>query len=210
MPPELWAEFRSSLADALVADRVVAETVDRRLKGSAAEAFSGPHKAMPTVESLRNDLEAGTITPEEHNDAVRRLTEMMAGEPGEALVSRPFDVMYRLGLDERSDYDLNFSSDIMFRRALALWDSDRHGQVKPDGGRDVPVGPAHSNHGYLFKALATEAFPSVAAWAERWQGRLGRDISWAVFLGGGPDDTTHRPGHRGMSVHFRPTDWIIQ
>jgi hypothetical protein len=72
----------------------------------------------------------------------------------------------------------------------------------------VPVPP--NNHGYLTKSVVVDEFPHLRAWARHWSRELGRDMSYAVFLSRGPDDTTVRPGHRGISVHQQDTDWIIQ
>jgi hypothetical protein len=210
MPPERWAEWQSSLHEALIADGIDPRTVDIRMKGSAAEFFSGAHKSMPTVDSLAADLLAGRISPEVHDSAVATLSDWLARGEGDLPTARPFDTMYRLGLEpERSDYDLNFSSDTMFRRGLAGWDEATYGGINAHGDRRMPVSP--TNHGYLDKAPVVDEFPHLKAWAQRWGEELGREMSYAVFLSRGPDDTTLRPGNRGISVHFRDdTDWIIQ
>jgi hypothetical protein len=211
MPPEWYGEFRSSLQEALAADGIDPGTVDVRLKGSAAEFFSGPRKAMPTMEGLAADLESGRITPEVYDAAVDRLTRMLSGSGGDVPVARPFDTMYRLGLDsERSDYDINISSDEMFRQALSMWDEGVYGGMAPDGGREMPIKPADRNHGYLTNGdLVRQAFPHLAEWALRWDQQLGRHMSYAIFMSGGPENTTLTPGHNGVSVHYRDTDWII-
>jgi glycosyltransferase involved in cell wall biosynthesis len=211
MPPHRWAEWRSSLREALAADGIDPRTVDVRLRGSAAEMFSGVRKSMPTEESLAADQRAGRIDQHTHDTAVRRLGEWFGGDRDRP-IARPFDAMYRLGLDaERSDYDLNFSSDTMFGKALALWDEARYGGVDPDGSRKAPIKAAERNHGYLSnKDLIVDAFPRLAAWATYWEQQLGRPVSYAVFLLRGPDVTTARPGHQGISLHYRDTDWVVQ
>jgi len=211
MPPQWFGEFQSSLRDALAADGIDPGTVDVRLKGSAAEFFSGPRKSMPTMEGLAADLESGRISPEAYDRAVGRLTQMLSGSGGEPPVARPFDTMYRLGLDpERSDYDINVCSDEMFRRALSMWDENVYGGVRGDGTREVPIKPADRNHGYLTNdVLVRNAFPHLREWAAHWDERLGRHMSYAIFMSSGPEDTTMTPGHSGVSVHYRDTDWVI-
>ena len=122
------------------------------------------------------------------------------------LVGLPFDVAYRLGLGPRSDYDINLSSDTMFRRALARWDETRHGGHDTTGTPKVPLPPARDNHGYLNKDLVEEEFPALRQWAHLWTARLGRRMSYAVFLSGGPEHTAQRPGHAGISLHHQDTD----
>jgi hypothetical protein len=209
MPPERWAQWRSTLREALIADGIDPTTVDVRMKGSAAEFFSGVRKSMPTELSLAADLSAGRISRELHDSALATIRDWQARGGGDVPTARPFDTMYRLGLDpERSDFDLNFSSDTMFRRALTRWDEAIFGGLEADGSRRMPVTP--TNHGYLNKRLVAAEFPNLGRWARYWTGELGREMSYAVFLGRGPDVTTVRPGHAGISVHFRDTDWIIK
>ena len=137
MPPERWSDWKSSLYTALVDDRLVPEEVDLRIKGSAAEFFSSVKKPMPTFESLAAELQAGVISPQVYETAVRGLTAWL-GEPGTRRenqwpTARPFDSMYCIGYHqigekaERSDYGLNFSSDQMVLRALSQWDTTRPG-----------------------------------------------------------------------------------
>jgi hypothetical protein len=207
MPPELWPEWQASLREALRADGIDPDLVDIRMKGSAAEFFSGARKSMPTEATLAADLRAERISQETHDVAVARLHEWFGDDPtGPRPTARPFDAMYRLGLDtERSDYDLNFSSDVMFHRAVERWRPGVYGHLVG------PVGPAGSNHGYLAKSVVKDAFPHLYQWAHEWEQRLGRPMSYAVFLSRGPDVTTHRRGHAGVSVHYNDgTDWVIQ
>jgi len=203
MPPERWSEWKSSLRDALAADGVNPDKVDIRLKGSAAEFWSGPHKSMPTEESLASSLREGAIDQETHDRALQRLSDWRgSGEYGMP-TARPFDAAYRLGLDdERSDYDMNLSSDSMFERGLNEWDETRHGGTRSDGTPKTRV----QGHGYLNKDVVRDAFPNMDRWADRWSDELEREMSYAVFPSRGPDDTTAT----GISVHYRNSDWIIQ
>jgi hypothetical protein len=102
--------------------------------------------------------------------------------------------MHRLGLEEPSDYDVNISSDRMFDQVAARWDAD---------GAD---GPLRTDHGYLPKRLVRAEFPHVAAWAREWSASLGRDMSYAVFDGHGPRDSTQF----GFFVHFHDADFVVR
>jgi hypothetical protein len=80
--------------------------------------------------------------------------------------------------------------------------------VEPDGSRSAPIRPADRNHGYLTNAdLVRDAFPNLAEWALHWDAQLDRHMSYAIFMSGGPEDTTVR--HGGISVHYRDTDWMV-
>jgi hypothetical protein len=102
--------------------------------------------------------------------------------------------MYKLGLDEPSDYDINISSDLMFDRVKAVWEETR------------PPEPLRKDHGYAPKGLARASFPHVHEWANEWIARTGRDMSWALFDRYGPRDSSHL----GFFVHFHDSDWIVR
>ncbi|MFE6862792.1 hypothetical protein [Nocardia sp. NPDC057668] len=181
MTPEIYGDWRTSLLEALHRDGVDTRAVDIRLRGSGADFFSGAHKQLPTLEELAGQPEAQA-----------RLREWL-GEDLDRPVSRPYDSMYKLGLEEPSDFDLNISSHEMFDRAAAVWDPELfEGQLSKD-------------HGYLNKSLITAEYPHLLRWAEEWSARLGREMSYAVFTGTGPKDVSAQ----GFYVHFQATDWII-
>ncbi|GFJ91845.1 hypothetical protein [Phytohabitans rumicis] len=182
MTPELYREWRTSLLDALQRDGISPEHVDIRLRGSAADFFSGVHKQLPTHGDLAGNL-----------DAAQRLRDWIGDDPSRP-TSRPFDSMHRLGLEEPSDYDINISSGSMFEHAAAQWVPGEH------------AGPLTKDHGYLNKALVRNAFPHLAEWADAWTARTGRDMSYAVFDHMGPADMSHL----GFNVHFRESDWVVQ
>ncbi|MBG6067784.1 toxin glutamine deamidase domain-containing protein [Micromonospora ureilytica] len=176
-----FAQMRADLVDALRQDGLDLSTVDIRLQGSSARFFSGPHKQMPTESELVDNPEA-----------LARLQGWSQGEP--LPLRRPFDAMYRLGLEEPSDYDFQISSDEMVERAR------QHAAEKYPGLRVV-----NSRYGFVTKKVARECFPRLFEWAERHARGLGRDVVPAIFPGSGPPD---RAG-TGVSSHFRDSDWIV-
>jgi hypothetical protein len=182
MTPETYREWRISLLDALRRDGVSPSAVDIRMRGSGSDFFSGVHKKLPTPQEL-----AG------HPEALRRLTQWL-GDGADRPTSRPFDSMFKLGLEEPSDFDLNISSGEMFERARAQWDPAKY------------EGALSKDHGYLNKRLVRSEFPHLYRWADEWSARTGRDMSYAVFDGSGPKDRSNI----GFHVHFQETDWIVQ
>jgi hypothetical protein len=66
----------------------------------------------------------------------------------------------------------------------------------------------HPKYGFIQKRFVEEAFPALDAWAQHWETALGREVSPALFHSIGPPDTTNIG--KGISSHFRDTDWIIQ
>jgi len=185
MTPAQFQEFRATLLTSLREEGIPTDQVDVRLHGSAARFFSSVLKTMPTEQELAGNPQA-----------LARLQEWF-GNDANRPVHRPFDAMYRLGLDPTpSDYDLNISNSAMVERARAWWEANgRPGELIPRAG-----------HGFLSKEVMTSAFPKLAAWHQQWSAALGRDVSYAVFPSQGPWDTVVRDG---VSVHFRNTDWIV-
>ncbi|WP_406059475.1 toxin glutamine deamidase domain-containing protein [Micromonospora sp. NBC_00860] len=178
---EQFARMTADLLDALREDGLDLSTVDIRLQGSSARFFSGPHKQMPTESELIDNPEA-----------LARLQGWSQGAP--LPLRRPFDSMYRLGLEEPSDYDFQISSDEMVERA------QRHAAEKYPGLRVV-----NARYGFVTKKVARECFPRLFDWAERHARDLGRDVVPAIFPGSGPPD---RAG-TGVSSHFQDSDWIV-
>ncbi|MFG1839346.1 toxin glutamine deamidase domain-containing protein [Micromonospora sp. NPDC049175] len=179
---EQFAQMTAELFDALREDGLDLSIIDIRLQGSSAHFFSGAHKQMPTESDLEDDSEA--------------LARLKGWSQGASLpLRRPFDSMYRLGLEEPSDYDFQISSDEMVERA------QQHAAEKYPGLRVV-----NARYGFVTRKVARECFPRLFAWAERHTDALGRDVVPAIFPGSGPPD---RAG-TGVSSHFRDSDWIVR
>ncbi|WP_432879500.1 hypothetical protein ACQPYH_33195 [Kribbella sp. CA-245084] len=187
LTPRLYKQFAGELGDALEQDRVAGTQADVRLKGSAAGFFSGLHKTLPTEAELSGRPEA-----------LERIREWFDGDENRPL-RRPYDAMYRLGLErEPSDYDLDINSTTAVRAARAYW-RDQQGDRYP--------GDFMGGHGYLDKHAVRGALPNLAEWAARWEDRLGRPLSLGVFESTGPFDEA-AIGRR-LSEHFKDSDWII-
>jgi len=184
MTPAQFAEFAATLSDALRLDGIDPEQVDVRLQGSSAHFFSGAHKELPTADQITDP------------DALRRYQEWR-GDAERHPLRRPFDSMYKLGLDpEPSDYDVQISSDAAVAKAE---------EARRSGGADQPL--FHPKYGFVDKDLVALACPNLADWAEQQTRALGRSVVPAMFSGTGPPDNS---GTGKVSAHFRDSDWIIE
>lgn len=187
LTPRLYQQFAAEMLEALEQDRIKASQVDIRLKGTAAGFFSGLRKTLPTEAEL-----AGKP------DALERMREWF-GSGQRRPLRRPYDAMYRLGLEpEPSDYDLDINSTAAVRVARAYW-RDQHSDRYP--------GDFMGGHGYLDKQAVRGALPSLSTWAKRWEDRLNRPLSLGVFESTGPFDEAALG--RKVSAHFKDSDWII-
>ncbi|MEU8142153.1 zeta toxin family protein [Nonomuraea sp. NPDC048901] len=184
MTPERYHRYAGELLDAIGRDGIGPAEVDIRLKGTGAEFFAGLHKTFPAEDELAGNPEA-----------LRRLREWFGDDPNRPL-RRPFDSMYRLGLEQPpSDYDMDISSSAMVQVARSHWPPGRY------------PGDFMGGHGYIDKDSLMRAFPELAAWKNDWETALGRPISLGLFESSGPFDGTSMGSE--LSSHFRDTDWII-
>ncbi|MFG1887426.1 toxin glutamine deamidase domain-containing protein [Micromonospora sp. NPDC049051] len=182
LTPETFEQMSAALFDALEADGIRGDEVDIRLQGSSSNFFSGMHKTLPTEEQISDNPQA--------------VERMRAWRGDGALPTRrPFDSMYKLGLEEPSDLDLQISSDVMVERAVAL------------GGSEFPdLRVVNKKFGFVTRKVARKCFPAIFEWADRCSGILGREVVPAVFPGAGPPDRSAD----GVSSHFKPADWMIE
>ncbi|GHJ48460.1 hypothetical protein Cs7R123_58020 [Catellatospora sp. TT07R-123] len=180
MTEQQFRLFAATLADALAARGVTADQVDARLKGSSSEFFSGGHKKMPHESDPTYRHLAGTLRTW---FADRRRPQR-----------RPFDSMYRLGIDrDPSDYDVQLSSDAMAART---------DQIRRLFFPDSPL--TNNTYNFLNKSSIELAFPELYRWARTWERELGREVAPAVFHSAGPPDKSPE-----LSSHFRGTDWVL-
>lgn len=187
LTPRLYRQFAGEMLDALKQDRIDPAQVDIRLKGTAADFFSGPRKTLPTEAELAGEPEA--------QDRMRE----WFGSDGNRPLRRPYDAMYRLGLEpEPSDYDLDINSTAAVRAARAHW-REHHGNRY---GGDFMGG-----HGFLDKQAVRGALPHLADWGRRWEDRLNRPLSLGVFESTGPFDEAALG--RKLSAHFKDSDWVV-
>ncbi|GGO98557.1 hypothetical protein GCM10012280_62970 [Wenjunlia tyrosinilytica] len=187
MTPAHYQRFCTEMLDALQHDGIEPSQVDIRLKGTGASFFSGIHKTLPREEDLVG------------NPAAAELLQEWFGDSQDRPLRRPYDAMWRLGLDpEPSDFDLDINSTAMVRAARAHWRAHHFNRYASEfmGG-----------HGYLDKQTVRGTLPALAEWANRWERTLGRPLSLGVFESSGPFDATVLG--RPLSSHFRDTDWII-
>lgn len=187
MTPELYEQFGTEMLEALRQDGVDPSAVDIRLKGTGAGFFSGMHKTLPREEDLPDNPEAA-----------QRLQKWF-GDSRDRPLRRPHDAMWRLGLESvPSDFDLDINSTPMIRVARQHW-REHHSDRYP--------GDFMGGHGYLDKQAVKGAFPSLAEWSNKWEKKLGRELSLGAFESSGPINATKFG--RTISGHFRDSDWII-
>ncbi|ONI71936.1 hypothetical protein BWI15_17645 [Kribbella sp. ALI-6-A] len=187
LTPELYQQFGAQMLEALERDGVDASQVDLRLKGTGAGFFSGLHKTLPREAELAD-----------RPQAVQRLREWFGNDQNRPL-RRPYDSMYRLGLDsEPSDFDLDINSTAAVRAAREHWRAHHN---------DRYPGDFMGGHGYLDKDTVHGALPALSGWAKRWEDKLGRPMSLGVFESTGPFNA--QVLGRELSSHFKDSDWII-
>lgn len=192
------------LRDALLRDGVRLEQCDIRLKGSSAQFFSGAHKQMP---SGRDDIiDLFTVLRDRYPadweiaEIERRLNEIWITD-GDLPSQRPFDSFYRLGIErERSDIDLQISSDVLAGRCEALL--VRSGQPITEARMKHPV------YNFVKKVLVEKEFPELFLFTRRTSDALGRNVSIAVFAAAGPPDVSATDPE--LSAHLSERDWVIR
>lgn len=199
MPPARYRSFCASFFAAAGVDNL--PDADVRLKGSAAVVYSGRHKRFPPTRADYLNAFARAHgrppTPSEEDDLWARFNRFWGHHSVPR--RRPFDSMYELNLDtERSDYDVQISSDEIERRCSAI--------VGSVSGLTRPL--RHPTYGFLDDALVALAVPAIATWANRWTATLGRTVAVKAFDGAGPANATGRIGE--LSSHFRTQDWMIR
>ncbi len=196
-----YALFVDSLRDALFRDGV--NEVDVRLKGSSVDFFSGYHKLLPwtrleTVETYRYLHRRLPYALQVDHILATMEAIWPSAQPRPS--RRPFDSLFVLGLSpERSDYDLQLSSDIITNRAIKLIE---------ELGLEANELTVHSTqYAFIRKDLVEEVCPYLHLWTVRQREALGRLVSVAVFPARGPLNREEEIGPQ--SAHFRPTDWVV-
>lgn len=196
------AEFTAMLSDLVWAlgKHSVADC-DVRLQGSAAHGFSSLHKPMPAdrtdVARLLAESRKQAPTALEVDTATTALDRQwpVGQRPGQ----RPFNALYRLGIDEQSsDYDFQLSSDSMIS------------QVTRDLAR-LGVDPSRmkvNNPHYAFveKRYAERSFATIRDWSLDYTTSLKRPVNWVLFDRHGPK---RKKKKTALSSHFKPSDWVL-
>jgi len=179
-----WEQCVRELGDAL--RRAGLDDADVRLRGSATQFFSGPHKPFPQSEAELIGQASGQGLPEENLRVAWR--GLGFAHDDDLPHYHYFDSRYALGIDsEPSDYDIQLSSDTLAGRM------DDYAQQHPE--QDIV-----SSHGGHYKhEYVVTLFIELGTWSERWSSRTGRDVNIASFPGTGPN---------GIS-RFSDNDWVV-
>lgn len=198
MTSNQFDHFARTLSAALDSDQVSRANV--RLQGSSARFFSGAHKPMPysreaAVAEFRRNRER-IPEPFEIDDALRAMQGQWPTEDRRPH-RRPFDAMYRLGLDKvPSDYDVQIASTQIVERART-----RIEQLGIDPSRLV----VHNQHyAFVNKLLVEDTCPSLHLWSMKLSDIARRTVAVAVFDDDGPPDAGTE-----LSSHFRDDDWVL-
>jgi hypothetical protein len=198
-----YEALQRGIERALRRDGLQPTECDVRLKGSAAEFFSGWHKRMPRtkdeVVDLFRELRGRVPDSWEIADVMHRLEQDWISD-NDFPSRRPFDSIYRLGIArEPSDIDIQISSDVMVNRCQEIL-SDL-GQVITEVRINHPV------YTFVRRDLVEHAFPELYLFSLRMTDRLLRNVSVVVFPAAGPPDVSNRHGE--LSSHLRSTDWKV-
>lgn len=184
------ADLRQALRDEELID------FDIRIQGSSARFFSGPHKTFPHSEpewivEFRKNF--GDLPTASEVGAVRlAYNEWICFDQKPNM--RPFDSMYVLGLNrDRSDYDVQISSDEIFSRAQSYCD-----------GTAINLSPIDNRYGFVNKVVLERICPNLQEWMEDATDRLDRTVSVAAFAAAGPPNVTGK-----LSSSFTNEDWVI-
>jgi hypothetical protein len=193
-------ELKTSLVDALHRDDI--RSADIRLKGSSTTFFSGRHKQMPAtidgVGDLFIQLRGRLPTSVEVEEILGRFD--LLWPDGKRPSQRPFDSMWRLGIDrDPSDYDLQVSSDEIYLRARDTFTSR--------GMTPAAIRVRSPKYDFMMKYLVAEVCPYLHFWSLHRSDVLQRQVTIAVFDAAGPPDRSSDDD--GISSHFRSDDWII-
>jgi hypothetical protein len=134
MSPITYSAFKDALREALLCDGLSIADCDVRLKGSASEFFSGPHKLLPRTKRDVTECffhaRRRTPDPSELDEIIDRLERRWLSD-GVGPRRRPFESMHRLGISQyRSDLDVQISSDELVARCTDLLAREGQAAVK--------------------------------------------------------------------------------
>jgi hypothetical protein len=193
-----YSAFKEQLRAALHRDGLSVDDCDVRLKGSAAEFFSGSHKPMPRTREEVVDwyyrLRDRTPEPWELKEITDRLDRRWLSD-GTGPTRRPFDSMYRLGIDQYpSDLDVQLSSDELVARCVGIL--EREGQ----GLEALTV--ENPKYKFVQRYLVEKAAQNIYLFALRMTDRLGRHVGISVFPSCGPSQIVDDP----LSSHLSDSD----
>lgn len=208
MSPARFELFIEQLQRALSLDEIT--YVDVRLKGSAADFFSGKHKPLPSTKAdLQRYFEKETdVLPDSLQ--IDELAERIASLwPTEEKGSRPshrmFDLMHSLlgDLHPHSDYDIQVSSDELVDRATAY----------ANIGTNQLFSMEDEYYHYIDPRYYPHICPALLNWASLQTKRLnGRHVDIVVFPSGGPDrlrDDSVADPRENTAQRFARSEWRL-
>jgi len=205
MKPALYRDFCNELFQAVKKDGL--EDFDIRLKGSAACIFSGPHKQLPSsqdeikkelVKHIYDTTGISYDPPMEKLEIVMGILEELKPLP----MRRPFDFMFKLGIGELSDYDVQLSSDQVLKRCKGLVEKE------PKYKEHQKLAPLiNSNYGFISDVYVRNVLAYIPLWEDKWSEKLQRDVNLKVFPRKGPPEVTSP--NKALSSHLQDHDWIL-
>jgi hypothetical protein len=194
-----WDTFTHDLYSALNSDGFAAP-LDIRLNGSAARLFSNPTKTVPSTARdavILYESETKTeISQEKAKDILinydRWLGAERQRESNDIPRYRTVDLMANLGLGDRSDIDLQITSDVIAQKIVELADQKGVSAEKIK----------HPVYGFYSRELVAEALPNTSAVMQKWSSNaeIGIGFTFALFDGIGPLNSI---------AHFRNSDWMV-
>jgi hypothetical protein len=194
-----WDSFVHDLYAALDSDGFVAPH-DIRLNGSAARLFSNPTKNVPS--SARDGIilyESETkseISQEKAKDILINYDQWLGPERQRGANDIPryrtVDLMAKLGIGDRSDIDLQITSDVIAKKVV---------EVAAQAGIDKDK-VKNSTYGFYNKELVSGVLPNTSEVMKKWSSAedIGIDFTFALFDGVGPLNSI---------AHFRNSDWLV-
>lgn len=194
-----WDSFTHDLYSALNSDGFTAPH-DIRLNGSAARLFSNPTKTVPSTARdaivLYENETKTEISQEKAKDILinydRWLGAESQRESDDIPRYRTVDLMSNLGIGDRSDIDLQITSDTIAKKVVEV--AAKEG-ISADKIK-------HPIYGFYDKELVSESLPNTSAVMKKWSSDadIGIDFTFALFDGVGPMNSI---------AHFRNSDWMV-
>jgi hypothetical protein len=174
-PPRQWRQAEQELRGALKKDGL--HDADVRIQGSSTTfASKNPDKFFPqSEEDLVQRLSAKGATPDEIQRATAAYRAGGFADGTRVPKDMFWDAGHRVGVGERSDYDVQVSSDRLDQRMTAYQ-------------ADHPGTSMQASHGGHWKDRFVRAqFPALRDWARNWERELGREVNLAGFGSRGPE-----------------------
>jgi hypothetical protein len=194
-----WDSFTKDLYSALNSDGFTAPH-DIRLNGSAARLFSNPTKTVPSTARdaivLYENETKTEVSQEKARDILINYDHWLGAESQRESDDIPryrtVDLMAKLGIGDRSDIDLQITSDTIARKVVEV--------AAQEGISSDKI--KHPVYGFYNKELVAESLPNTSEAMKKWSSKadIGIDFTFALFDGIGPLNSI---------AHFRNSDWMV-